>query len=160
MTLVIETSPNTFDFFRGQPIDNIVWSPNIENVWTQEELEEKGLYVVFDPGIPAGKTFTDRTVARIDGVVQYVYTLVDPGLPGLTMRQLRLGLVAAGLGGDYIQTIINSLTEPDKTVAQIWYEETSFVEYEHTMTQTLLALTGIPTEQIEAMWLAASQIPA
>jgi len=161
--LVREVAPNDFQLWTGGPsqlINDQMFSPDIERVWTPEELAEKGLYVPVFPAIPDGKVVVGTVFMRDGDTVTAVYTLEDTPIPDLTMRQLRLGLVAAGFPGSYIQSLIDGLPEPDKTVAQIWYEETSSVQWAHPMTQTLMGLTAIPEEQREAMWLAASQIPA
>lgn len=80
----------------------------------------------------------------------------------LTMRQLRLGLLLiGGFPATFIQDAINAI--PDATqrgVAQIWYDETSVVEWVHPMTQQLIAATGIPTEQAAAMWMVAKDLAA
>lgn len=86
----------------------------------------------------------------------------DPANFPLSMRQLRLGLKQfAGKPASFIQDIINGMTDPDaKDEAQIWYEETSVVHWDHLMTQTLISLAGIAEADAKAMWLAARSIPA
>jgi hypothetical protein len=97
--------------------------------------------------------------------VKFVNTLDDAPVPTpadtpLTMRQLRLGLLLiGGFPATFIQDAINAI--PDATqrgVAQIWYDETSTVEWEHPMTQQLIAAAGITTEQAAAMWMQAKDL--
>jgi hypothetical protein len=80
----------------------------------------------------------------------------------LTMRQLRLGLLLiGGFPASYIQDAISAI--PDATqrgVAQIWYDETTEVQWDHPMTQQLIAATGIPAENAAAMWMAAKDLAA
>ena len=61
----------------GEPIDGIKYPMNIEAVWSAQELIAIGLYLPVVPVIPDGKVVTGSSVARVDGVVTYVYTLVD-----------------------------------------------------------------------------------
>ena len=80
----------------------------------------------------------------------------------ITMRQLRLGLLLiGGFPATFIQDAINAI--PDATqrgVAQIWYDESATVEWEHPMTQQLIAAAGITTEQAAAMWMQAKDLDA
>lgn len=95
---------------------------------------------------------------------QWVY--VEPPAPEpedypLTMRQLRLGLLGAGYAVDFIRTTIDAIPDiTQRAIAQIWYEETSVVLWNHEMTQTLIAAAGISSQAAAAMWLAAKDIPA
>ena len=99
-----------------------------------------------------------------DGVV-FTPRVTPPRAPSntpLTMRQLRLGLLLiGGFPATFIQDAINAI--PDATqrgVAQIWYDESATVEWEHPMTQQLIAAAGITTEQAAAMWMQAKDLDA
>lgn len=78
----------------------------------------------------------------------------------ITMRQLRLGLKRFGdKPASFIQDTIDAIPDGDaKDEAQIWYEETSVVHWDHPQTQALLTLTGIPANTAKAMWMAAKDI--
>jgi hypothetical protein len=80
----------------------------------------------------------------------------------ITMRQLRLGLLLiGGFPASYIQDAINAISDAtQRGVAQIWYDETSTVEWEYPMTQQLIAAAGITTEQAAAMWMQAKDLAA
>lgn len=85
----------------------------------------------------------------------------DPADYPLSMRQLRLGLFINGYAVDFLQSVISAI--PDATergMAQIWYEETSVVEWAHPMTQSLMAAAGISTADATAMWMQAKDIAA
>lgn len=85
-----------------------------------------------------------------------------PANTPLTMRQLRLGLLLiGGFPATFIQDAISSI--PDATqrgIAQIWYDETSVVEWAHPMTQQLIAGAGLTPEQAAAMWMQAKDLAA
>jgi len=91
-----------------------------------------------------------------------VATKPTPATTPLTMRQLRLGLLLiGGFPATFIQDAISAI--PDTTqrgVAQIWYDESATVEWEHPMTQQLIAAAGITTEQAAAMWMQAKDLDA
>ena len=122
---------------------------------------------------PAGVTLVadDEGLADIGGTyvegVFYPPVVMQPPDPTpadtpLTMRQLRLGLLLiGGFPATFIQDAINAI--PDATqrgVAQIWYDESATVEWEHPMTQQLIAAAGITTEQAADMWMQAKDLAA
>ena len=150
------------------PLGGVRYPPNIGELWSAAELAKLGLYAPApaDP-TPEGKIVTGTTVQRVGNVVKFVNTLADATVPTpadtpLTMRQLRLGLLLiGGFPASYIQDAI--LAIPDATqrgIAQIWYDETTEVQWDHPMTQQLIAATGIPTEQAAAMWMQAKDLDA
>lgn len=152
----------------AEPIHMTRYPPNIEQLWTPEELAALGLYepASADP-TPEGKIATGTTVVRVGNVVKFVSALEDAPVPTpadtpLTMRQLRLGLLLiGGFPASYIQDAINAI--PDATqrgVAQIWYDESATVEWGHPMTQQLIAGAGLTTEQAAAMWMQAKDLDA
>lgn len=112
-----ETGVNQFTEWRGgidQLLDGAVLSAaDVERYWTVAEREAKGLFVPFDPGVPEGYAATGRSVQRLEGVVRFVYDLVEapassyvPTTPtlccmaSLTVTDMEIGgiEVATGLG--------------------------------------------------------------
>jgi hypothetical protein len=149
-----------------EPIGGVRYPPNVGELWSAADLAKLGLYAPApaDP-TPEDKIVTGTTVARVGGVVKFVNTLDDAPVPTpadtpLTMRQLRLGLLLiGGFPATFIQDAINAI--PDATergVAQIWYDESATIEWEHPMTQQLIAAAGITTEQAAAMWMQAKDL--
>lgn len=100
--------------------------------------------------------YTPEEEAAADAAVN------NPATTPLTMRQLRLGLMLiGGFPATFIQDAISSI--PDATqrgIAQIWYDETSVVEWAHPMTQQLIAGAGLTPEQAAAMWMQAKDLDA
>jgi hypothetical protein len=150
----------------ADPIGGVRYPPNIGQLWSAAELAALGLYTPApaDP-TPEGKIVTGTAVARVGVVVKFVNTLADAPIPTpadtpLTMRQLRLGLLLiGGFPATFIQDAITAI--PDATqrgVAQIWYDESATVEWEHPMTQQLIAAAGITTKQAAAMWMQAKDL--
>lgn len=80
-----------------------------------------------------------------------------PSNTPLTMRQLRLGLIQfGGRNAGFIQSIIDGMPSPAKDYAQVWYDETLIVNWDHPQTQAFMAESGIPLDQCAQMWMAAA----
>jgi len=166
--LYLETTPNTFSEWTGHAINGVLHPRNIEQLWSAADLAKVGLYAPATPAVPEGKIVTGQAVQRVNGAVTWVYTLADAPPPSadpadypLSMRQLRLGLFMNGYAVDFLQSVISAI--PDATergMAQIWYEETSVVEWAHPMTQSLMAAAGISTADATAMWMQAKDLAA
>lgn len=166
MALYLENQNNDFVPWNGEPIGQARHPLSIETAWTPEELAAVGLYSPVVTEVPAGKTVTSTSVARVGGIVKYVYTYADipaaqPSDFPLTDRQLRLGLIMNGISLEVIDAAINSIADPlQRTVAKIWWDRSTSIEWDHVMTQSLIELVGITREQASAMWIAARGISA
>lgn len=80
MALFLETADGFAAWDGSQRINGIAYQPNIGALWSADELAAVGLYSPAVPSVPTGKVVTSSRVARVDGVVTYVYTLEDaPG---------------------------------------------------------------------------------
>lgn len=146
----------------GEPINGIRHPSNIETVWSNTELNAIGLYKpVAADVIPEGKQASDQQVQIVNGVPKTVYTLEDipaphPSRYPLTARQLRLGLVRNNISLSVVQTAINALpTQSIRDEAQIYWEYSTQVNWDHPMTQTLMALVGLNANTAASMWLTA-----
>lgn len=76
----------------------------------------------------------------------------------VTMRQGRLALLSAGLLGN-VATAINSLSEPDKSIANIEWEYSNALQRDNPFVSTLGAALGLTSDQIDDLFIAASKIP-
>lgn len=150
--------------FNGEGQYNL--SRQIEATYSDAELAGFGLYRVEPATIPEGKRMVSFTLTSLNGKPVQTPTLEDIPAPQpadfpLSMRQLRLGLVANGFPVDFIATTIAAIQDAgQRAVATIWYEETSTVFWDHPMTQQLIAAAGLTQEQAGAMWLAAKDLEA
>lgn len=73
----------------------------------------------------------------------------------LTARQLRLGLVRNGLSLSAVQSQIDLLPLPDRDEAQIYWEYSNEIQWNHPMTQALIGMAGIPVELATSIWMIA-----
>lgn len=80
----------------------------------------------------------------------------------LTARQLRLGLIDAGVLPSTVRSTIEaSISNPlDREAMLTWFDYTRDIHWDHPVTQQLMALAGFAPEAAAAMWLAAAQIAA
>lgn len=152
--------------WNGEVIGNQKHPLSIEFSWTSDELAAIGLYIPVETPVPTGKRVASKTVKRIGGVVKYVYVYENIPVGGpadhpLSDRQLRLGLVLSGFPLAAVQATIDSIPDPtQRIVAQIWWDRSTLIEWNHVMTQTLIAAVGLTTEQASAMWMAAKDLEA
>ena len=75
--------------WQGEPIDSIRHPKSIEYKWSQQDLEDIGLYkpAEADP-IPEDKVSTGKTVQLVDGIVKWVHTLDDYVAPEVTSNDV------------------------------------------------------------------------
>lgn len=130
------------------------------------QLEDTGFWPVVDDK-PAFDPATQLLVAGPPTVdvdnkrVVYTWTVADrldvpqaPGLPNLTMRQFRLGLLHAGLL-DGVNAAIDALPEPGRSVAKIEFEYAGQVVRTDPWVKTLAGAMGMTDDQVDSLWEVA-----
>ena len=81
------------------------------------------------------------------------------GLPPLTARQIRLGLVTNGISLSQVEAAIADIEDPQsKAIAEIEWEYASQFLRTHPLIEQIGAALGLTPEQIDAMWEAASHL--
>ena len=163
-----ETAQGFVPWNPSDPIGSFRYPSNIEQLWGAEALAALGLYApAGSDAVPDGKIVTGSSVQRVNNVVKFVNNLADAPVPTpsdtpLTMRQLRLGLLLiGGFSSSFIQDAINAIVDAtQRGIAQIWYDESSVVEWDHPMTQQLITAAGLTTEQASTMWMQAKDLEA
>ena len=76
-------------------------------------------------------------------------------LPSLTMRKFRLGLLSAGLLDD-VNAAIDSLPEPDRSVARVEFEYAGEVVRTDPWIAALADPLGLTEAEIDALWAWAA----
>lgn len=82
----------------------------------------------------------------------------DPTSPAtypLTARQLRLGLIRNGVPLSTVQAAIDALPPPNRDEAQVYWEFSTDVYWQHPMTGFLMQLMGISEQDATTMWMEA-----
>lgn len=77
--------------------------------------------------------------------------------PKVTMRQARLALLGAGLL-DQVETLLASLEGPEGQAARIEWDYSSEVHRHKPFVQSLGVQLGLDDEQLDALFITASQI--
>lgn len=86
-------------------------------------------------------------------------TADGPNIPHeVTMRQARLALLGAGLLAG-VTAAIEALPEPQRTAAKIEWEYSTTVQRHRGLVQQLGAVLGMLPEQLDALFIAAGNIP-
>jgi hypothetical protein len=86
--MLYRETENGFEEWYGRSIDGLKYPMNIEALWTAQDLAAIGLYIPVVPTIPGGKVVTGASVARVNGIVTYVYTLEDAPPPPTPQEKL------------------------------------------------------------------------
>lgn len=121
-------------------------------------------YLVIDyaeaPEIPDGYELRDGEVSIIEGRAIRQWDLVQIPVVApekVTMRQARLALHAAGLLPQ-VQPAIDSLSEPDRTAAQIEWDYSSEVFRNREFVNMLGSQLGVTSEQIDQLFIQADTL--
>lgn len=76
----------------------------------------------------------------------------------LTARQLRLGLLGAGITPAMVDQIITQLPSPQKEAAQIEWEYANVYHRDHPLVSQIAPAFNLTTEQVNQLWLAAAEL--
>lgn len=76
----------------------------------------------------------------------------------VSQRQLRTQLVLNGFDLDSIQTAINSLTEPNKSIAQIAWDYAITFERDSPLLMCLATNLGLTQNEVDTIFLNASKL--
>lgn len=76
----------------------------------------------------------------------------------VTSRQIRLAMIMSGVTMEQIATFINSLEEPQKTMAQIEWEYANEFDRDHQMVGVFANFLQMTDEQVDALWVLASTL--
>lgn len=93
-----------------------------------------------------------------NGVVNKIWSSRDLGPADfpLSSSQLRLGLVRNGIPLSNVANIIASIPNSERQdEAQVWWEYSTWIHWDHPETQLLMNLLNIPTSSLVAMWMQA-----
>lgn len=119
---------------------------------------EPGHTLVLDEGFDIGGNYVD---GKYTPPVTPEPTLKTPSDYALSDRQLRIGLLMAGFDLANIQAAIDAIPDAmQRAIAQVWWDRSIVIHWDHPMTQTLIGLVGLTTDQAGAMWMMAKDLEA
>lgn len=115
--MLYKRTGNTFAPWNGEPIGGIQYPTNIESLWTDSQLAVITLYKpIAADSIPTGKYSTGQSVALVNGVVKYVYTLADiTSELQATKRAAAYSTIVQQTNG-LTSTILNSYPDSEKAL--------------------------------------------
>lgn len=157
MPLYHEVSPNVFELWTGQPIDDIVHPTNIADLWTPEELAAIGLYEPVAGSVPAGKQIVSSVVERVDGIVTRLDNYEDiPVVVPTSTTKLKLvrSLRAAGRENEF-WTALNAAPANIRTD---WELATAISRTDPLVLAFAQAL-NLDSAALDAIFVAAASIP-
>lgn len=95
--------------------------------------------------------------ATIESFTKEVVLNTNVILP-ISARQLRLQIILQGLSLEDIDSAINQLPEPSRSLAAIEWEYATIYERNHELVPTIGALLGLDEAALDALWIAGSQL--
>ena len=139
---------------------------NAEDVFSTDELLSYGLWRVTPAETPPGQrkvsySIQTRNNVPVEVAVFEPIPAENPADYPLTARQLRLGLIRNGVALSAVQTAINNIpVQAQRDEAQVYWEFSTLIYWDHPMTQALMGLAGITSQQAAAMWMLAKDYEA
>lgn len=101
---------------------------------------------------------THVTSSSLQTIIDQGYEIVSIKYDPITPRQLRLALLQIGITPDMVTAAIDQMDEPTKTAAQIEWEYALEVKRDHPLIDQLAAAFDKTAEDVDALFLAASEI--
>ena len=113
---------------------------------TVEELEE----------VIANMSEHEKTCLRNDfyGIPNQSITAVQV----VTPRQMRIALVMSGISLETIESLINSLPEPNKTITRVTWEYSVEFQRNNPLLIAMAPALGLSSGQIDDLFLMASKL--
>ena len=164
-----EKSPGVFGTWGGEPINEIRYPANIEQIWPKEDLAELGLFhEPVNPGVPEGKVSTGQTIALVNGTLTIVHTLVDappppepppPSFQDLQRPPFLFMMQKMGITETQVEGLISEMPEGDaRDLALIVFKNQQTFKRDNSLLNMLTAAAGLTSEQVDTAWRAAEQL--
>jgi len=120
---------------------------NGEKVETIERLEE----------LIAGFSEQQKQFLRND--FNGVPNLPIAGIPlSVTPRQIRIALITSGITLSTIESAIDSLPEPQKSITRVTWEYSVEFQRSNPLLSSMAPMLGLSNEQIDSLFLLASTL--
>ena len=79
-------------------------------------------------------------------------------IQAVTPRQMRIALVRSGISLDTIESVINDLPEPTKTVTRVTWEYSVEFQRNNPLLNTMAPILGLSKQQIDNLFILASTL--
>ncbi len=80
---------------------------------------------------------------------------VKVAIPTVTPRQIRIALVISGFSLETIETVINALPEPDRSIAKITWEYSTEIQRNNPLLSAMAPALGLTSAQIDGLFILA-----
>jgi hypothetical protein len=93
-------------------------------------------------------------------VIKHKPVPIPKGMPdtSVTARQVRTALILSGVTLDQISGILDSLPEPNKTVAKVAWEHSYRFHRDNELVISLAPAVGLTTEDLDNLWVLAKSL--
>lgn len=84
----------------------------------------------------------------------------DPvnSIQSVTPRQMRVALVMSGVNLDIIESVINSLPEPNKTITRVTWEYSVEFQRNNPLLIAMAPVLGLTPKQIDDLFILANKL--
>lgn len=79
-------------------------------------------------------------------------------VPSVTPRQMRIALVLSGISISSIESIIDSLPEPDKSITKITWEYSTAFERTNPVLNAMAPMIGMTSSQLDSLFNLAATL--
>lgn len=126
-----------------------------EYPWTEYHVEDD--FVCPDGFLEMPEAEFEAMKAAID-ISAYELAIKKANIYPVTPRQIRLALLQFGVNGEQIDTALNSLPEPAKSMALIEWNHASLFERNWPLVDQVAAILGWTESQIDDLWILAATL--
>lgn len=116
---------------------------------TRNILDHNGV-VIGVMSEPAGVTWTEYEWTKHLSV--FSTAPIRQSKPDVSSRQIRLALIRKGLNLETINTAIDAMPEPQKTLARVEWEYASVFERSNVLVGTVALLLGWSDSELDSLW--------
>lgn len=126
-----------------------------EYPWIEYHVEDN--FVCPEGFLELSETDFETMKSAID-ISAFNNALAKATIHNVTPRQIRLALLQYGINESMIDAALNSLPEPQKSIALIEWNYSSFFERNWPLVDQVAALLGWTESQIDSLWILAATL--
>lgn len=149
-----------FKSYEQCPADQRPAGIPLDAVWMTALIDDsqKPLYLSHGWSVLTNSEYDDYVANMAEKLAEWDLIKDKLAMPNVTPRQLRLALAMIGITSAMIDESLNSLPEPDRSLALIEWEYATHFERTHPLVDSVSTLLGWTSEQLNELWLTASNL--
>lgn len=162
----------TWVSWSGEAVNGVMHPSNIEQLWSTQELEDKGFKQIISEPIPSDKEATAWVLEDVNGVPTKVPALRDKIIPipevisdrqffqqlavqGVITEDEALAAVGPGTLPDALIGLVKQLPQEQQFPANMLLKGAVQFHRNHPMVSVIGQAFGWKDSQIDALWIAA-----